>query len=82
MSRPALLWEVFQELGKKVEWQKPDGYTTFLASMFATKGETFGERVSEAGSAGDQQQVLVQSLGTPAVQMSRAQLRGIARIYA
>ncbi len=82
LTRPALLWEVFQELGKKVEWQKPDGYTTFLASMFATQGETFGERVSEAGSAGDQRQVLVQSLGTPAVQMSRAQLRGIARIYA
>jgi len=82
LTRPALLWEVFQELGKKFEWQKADGYTTFLASMFATQGETFGERVSAAGSAGDQQQVLVQSLGTPAVQMSRAQLRGIARIYA
>lgn len=82
LTRPALLWEVFQELGKKFEWQKPDGYTTFLASMFATQGETFGERVTEAGGAGDQQQVLVQSLGTPAVLMSRAQLRCIASIYA
>jgi hypothetical protein len=82
LSRPSLLWEVVQELGKKVEWQKPDGYTTFLASMFATKRETIGERVTEAGSAGDSREVLVQSLGTPAVQMSRAQLRAIARIYA
>ncbi len=81
LSRPSLLWEVFQELGKKLEWQKPDGYTTFLASMFATRGETFGERVSEAGSAGSHQQVLVQSLGTPPVKMSRAQLRAIARVY-
>jgi hypothetical protein len=81
LSRPALLWEIFQELGKKTEWQKPDGYTTFLASMFATEGETIGERVSEAGSAGNLQEVLVQSLGTPPVKMSRAQLRAIARIY-
>jgi hypothetical protein len=81
LSRPSLLWEVFQELAKKVEWKKPDGYTTFLASMFATEGEVIGERVSEAGDAGDSEQVLVQSLGTPPVRMSRAQLRAIARIY-
>ncbi|MDA4115701.1 MAG: hypothetical protein OK442_04005 [Thaumarchaeota archaeon] len=81
LSRPSLLWEVFQELGKKVEWQKPDGYTTFLASMFATQGETFGERVSEAGTGEGPQQLLVQSLGTPPVKMSRAQLRAIARVY-
>jgi hypothetical protein len=81
LSRPVLLWEVFQELGRKVEWQKPDGYTTFLASMFATEGETIGQRVSEVGSAEDSREVLVQSLGTPPVQMSRAQLRAIARIY-
>jgi hypothetical protein len=82
LSRPSLLWEVFQELGRKVEWQKPDGYTTFLASMFATGGESIGERLSEAGSSGRSQEVLVQSLATPAVQMSRAQLRAVARIYA
>jgi hypothetical protein len=81
LSRPSLLWEVFQEMGKKVEWQKPDAYTTFLASMFATEGESIGERVSEAGSAGSSQEVLVQSLGTPAVKMSRAQLRAIAKVY-
>ncbi|MGH9917527.1 MAG: hypothetical protein ACRD6W_01440, partial [Nitrososphaerales archaeon] len=81
LSRPSLLWEVFRELGKKVEWQKPDGYTTFLASMFATKGETFGERVSEAGSGEGPQQLLVQSLGTPPVKMSRPELRVITRIY-
>jgi hypothetical protein len=76
------LWEVFQELGKKIQWPKPDEYTTFLASIFATKGETIGERIVEAGSTGDSKEVLVQSLGTPAVQLSRAQLRAIARIYA
>ena len=81
LSRPVLLWEVLQELGKKVEWQKPDAYTTFLASMFATGGEVIGERVGDAGSAGNPQQVLVQSLGTPPIQMSRAQLRAIARVY-
>ena len=68
-------------MGRKIQWQKPDAYTTFLASMFATEGETIGERVSEAGSAGDPHEVLVQSLGTPAVQMSRAQLRAINRVY-
>jgi hypothetical protein len=82
LSRPSLLWEVFQELGKKVQLPKPDGYTTFLASVFATGGETIGERVSEVGSTGSQNEVLVQSLGAPAVQISRAQLRAIARIYA
>jgi len=81
LSRPALLWEVFQEMGKKLEWQKPDGYTTFLASMFATHAEPFAERVSAAGSAESSQQVLVQSLGTPPVKLSRAQLRAIAKVY-
>jgi hypothetical protein len=81
LSRPSLLWEVFQELGKRVQWPKPDAYTTFLASIFATEGETIGERVSEAGSAGNSQEVVVQSLGTPAVQMSRAQLRAITKVY-
>jgi hypothetical protein len=81
LSRPSLLWEVFQELGKKVQWPKPDGYTTFLASFYATGGETIGERVSEVASTGNSQEVLVQSLGTPAVQLSRAQLRAIVRMY-
>jgi hypothetical protein len=82
LSRPSLLWEAFQELGKKFQWPKPDAYATFLASMVATGGETVGERVSSAGSVEDSGTVLVQSLGTPPVQMSRAQLRAIARIYA
>jgi hypothetical protein len=81
LSRPSLLWEVFQELGKRVQWPKPDAYTTFLASIFATAGEPIGERVNEAGSGESPQDVVVQSLGTPAVQMSRAQLRAIAKIY-
>jgi len=81
LSRPSLLWEVAQELGKRVQWAKPDGYTAFLASMVATQGGTIGERVSDAGSPGSSQEVLVQSLGTPAVQMSRAQLRAVASVY-
>lgn len=81
LSRPSLLWEVFQDLGRKVEWPKPDGYTTFLASFSATEGEVIGTRVSEAGSSANPQEVLVQSLGTPAVKMSRAQLRAVARAY-
>jgi hypothetical protein len=81
LNRPSLLWEVCQELGKKVQWEKPDGYTTFLASMAATQGESIGERVIDAGGSGSSQEVVVQSLGTPAVQMSRAQLRAVARVY-
>lgn len=80
LSRPSLLWEVFQELGKRAEWRKPDGFTTFLASIFATGGEAIGERISEAGES-QGSQVLVQSLGTPPVRMSRAQLRAIFRVY-
>jgi len=75
------LWEVFQELEKKTDWKEPDGYTTFLASVFATQGKTFGERVSETGSAGNPQEVFVHSLGTPPIQMSRAQPRAVARAY-
>jgi hypothetical protein len=80
-ARPPLLWEVLQEAGKKIRWPNPDERTTFLASMSATRGETIGERVVETGVSGDSQVVMVQSLGTPSVSLSRAQLRAIARIY-
>ncbi len=60
LSRPSLVWEVFQELGKKMQLPKPDTYTTFLASIFATGGGTVGERLSEAGGAGSSQEVLIQ----------------------
>jgi len=82
LSRPSLLWEAFQELGRKVQWPKPDAYTTFLASMVATEGEAIGERVSGGGGGTNSRIVTVQSLGTPPVQMSRAQLRAIVRVYA
>ena len=82
LSRPSLLWEVFQELGKKVEWEKPDGLTAFLASMFATEGEAIGERIADAGDSGSSQQVLIHSVGTAPVRLSRAQLRAIVSVYA
>jgi len=60
---------------------RPDEYTTFLSSMAATVGETLGQRITESAQGQEGQVLLVASLGTPKVRLSRAQLRAVTSVY-
>ena len=80
LSHPPLLLEVFKAVGGRLDWQSPDGYTAFLSSLFATSREPVGTRVLDAG-APQSQAMLVRSQGSPAVELSKAQLRAVVRIY-
>ena len=80
-SRPPLLWEVLHPVDTRVRWANPDEYTSFLSSIAATENATVGERVTDMGSANDSQILRVRSTGGPTVELSRAELRAIVRIY-
>jgi hypothetical protein len=69
------LHEAFQRIGSP----KPDGYVEFLSSMAATEGETLGQRMSQVGQR--EQRLLVESLGSPQVELTRTQLQAIVRVY-
>jgi hypothetical protein len=60
---------------------RPDEYTVFLSSMAATVGETFGQRITESVQGQEGQVLLVASLGTPKVRLSRAQFRAVTFAY-
>lgn len=74
------LREFLHEALQKTGAPHPDRYTAFLSSMAATEGETLGQRLTRA--EGQQGQILlVTSLGTPQVELTRAQLQAVTRIY-
>ncbi len=74
------LKEFLHEALQKTGAPHPDRYTAFLSSMAATEGETLGHRLTQ--TEGQQGQVLlVASLGTPQVELTRAQLQAVAKIY-
>jgi hypothetical protein len=81
-KRRPLLWETLKLVERKLRWPEPDAQTAFLGSLFATREETIGERIVEAGSPPGAQVVLVKSVGSPPVELTRAQLRAVVRIYA
>jgi len=71
-----LLHETLQKMGAP----HPDRYTAFLSSMAATEGESLGQRLTQ--TAGQQGQILlVASLGTPQVELTRAQLQAVVKVY-
>jgi hypothetical protein len=72
--------EFLQEALKKTGAPHPDSYTAFLSSMAATEGEILGQRVTQS-EAGQGQVLLVASLGTPQVELTRAQLQAVVRVY-
>lgn len=78
---PPFLSEVFKAIGSRLTWPNPDQYTAFLSSLLATSGEPIGARVLDAGTASQSQMVLVRSQGSPSVELSRAQLRAVVRMY-
>jgi hypothetical protein len=81
LPKPPLTSEVFRSIGTRIDWPNPDEYTAFLTSMLATQYASPENRVVESGGSSSQQ-VVVRSLGSPAVEVSRAQLNATASIYA
>ena len=80
-AHPPFLMEVFKALGNRVAWPHPDQYTAFLSSLTATGSQPVGTRILEGGAASQAQMVVVRSQGSPPVELSRAQLRAVVRIY-
>jgi hypothetical protein len=79
--REALLWEVLKILESRLRWPPPDKYTLFLASLYATRRTTIGERLLESPSPDDPQTILVEGLGTPTLELTRGQLRMLMKAY-
>ena len=80
-AHPPFLMEVFKAVGNRLTWPNPDQYTAFLSSLVATSGEPIGTRILDAGAAQQSQMVVVKSQSTPPVELSRAQLRAVIKLY-
>jgi hypothetical protein len=80
-AHPPFLMEVFKAVGNRLTWPHPDQYTAFLSSLLATSGEPIGTRILDAGAGSQSQMVVVKSQGSPSVELSRAQLRAVVRMY-
>jgi hypothetical protein len=80
-AHPLFLMEVYKAVGNRLSWPNPDQYTAFLSSLLATSSEPIGTRVLDAGAASQSQMVVVKSQGSPSVELSRAQLRAVVRMY-
>jgi len=81
-KHPPLLWEVFKSLEARMHWPNPDRYTAFLSSIYATSYEPIGSNIIDGGTPSPTSEtVVVRSHSSPAVELSRTQLRAIMRIY-
>ena len=81
LKHPLFLAELFKAVGARLVWPSPDQYTAFLSSLLATSGEPVGTRILDAGAGSQSQMVMVKSQGSPSVELSRAQLRAVVRMY-
>jgi hypothetical protein len=78
-----LLVETLEELGRRVTLPGPDAQTSFLASLCSARGEPLGQVLEfVGGEEGSTDTVAVRALSSPSAELSRAQLRAMARIYA
>jgi len=75
-----MLWDALEALEEKFEVQPADAYTSFLSSVCATQGEPLGDRLLKQGDR-DADTLLVSSLGTAQVQLTRPQLKAIVTAY-
>ena len=75
------LRELLSAATQRTGTPKPDRYVEFLSSVAATEGETLGQRITQTVQASDSRLVLVASVGSPQVELSRAQLKAVTTIY-
>jgi hypothetical protein len=79
-TREPLFAEVVQEIGKLHGWPGPDEFSSFLASLDASRTEPLPDRIRLGEEAGIK--VTVETPGGASVQITRPQFRVLARIYA
>ncbi|MDG6898780.1 MAG: hypothetical protein JRN24_03470 [Nitrososphaerota archaeon] len=79
-TRPITLWEAASIVGRRAGWTEPDEVTVFLSSLAATRGVSAGEKMVSVGDAASQT-LLVRSLRTQPVELSRAQARLLMTVY-
>ncbi len=80
-AHPPFLIEVYKSVGNRLSWPQPDQCTAFLSSLLATSGEPIGTRIVDTGANSQAHMVVVKSQGSPPVELSRAQLRAVVRMY-
>jgi len=83
-EKPALLWEVVSCLLERFRFSEPDACTMFLNNMHLSRGVPPGVKMSLAGGAGERPNgstLTVESLGGAPVELTRAQLRMIVKMY-
>lgn len=78
-SQP-LLWEALETLAERHSPPNADALTGFLSSVSATRGEGLGERLENGGQT-ESGRLVLGSLGSTKVELTRPQLRAIVRAY-
>ncbi len=78
-SKP-LLWEALEILAEKHAPENADALTDFLSSVSASRGESLGDRL-ESGGQTRTGKIVVGSVGSQQVELTRPQLRAIVRAY-
>jgi hypothetical protein len=80
LENQPLLWEALETLAEKHAPPHADAVTSFLSSVCATRGESLGDRLENGGQTGSGT-VLVSSLGSVQVELTRPQLKAIVMAY-
>jgi hypothetical protein len=78
-SRP-LLWEALEVLAERHAPENADAVTGFLSSVSASRGESVGDRLENGGRT-ETGKIVVGSVGSQQVELTRPQLRAIVRAY-
>ena len=79
-AREPLFAEVVQEIGEKHGWPGPDEFSSFLASLDASRAEPLADRFRMKEEV--EGKITVETPGGAQVMLTRAQVRALARIYA
>jgi len=79
LTSPPLVWELLEALEKRTRWPEPDGFSTLLDSLVATKGVPLAERLRSLESSEDR--LMIRSLSGEEVRTSRPQMRAIISLY-
>ncbi len=78
-SKP-LFWEALETLAERHSPPNADALTGFLSSVSATRGEGLGDRLENGGQT-ESGKLVLGSLGSAKVELTRPQLRAIVKAY-
>ncbi|MDA4117553.1 MAG: hypothetical protein OK455_04335 [Thaumarchaeota archaeon] len=85
-ERQPLLWEVISSLQERFRFSDPDSLTMFLNNMHLSRNAPLGQKLNLVSGGTEEGKakgatVTVESLAGTPVELSRAQLRAIVKIY-